>query len=137
MCNNGLVPNTRSARVREPDHLHNVKGLQHGLQPGLLPLLTTSITMIQSKKWDLPPLTPISHHLLDRYKKAAIVAAGALVVPTTLAIIGFAPAGIAAGEYLTRSALYPSLTKISLTGSIAAGIHSGIGASTARIPRTS
>ena len=54
--------------------------------------------MPQSKKWSLPSQTPISQQLLDLYKKAAIVAAGALVVPTTLAIIGFAPAGVAAGE---------------------------------------
>jgi len=42
------------------------------------------------------------------YKKAAIIVGGAVAVPVTLAIVGFAPAGIAAG-------------------SIAAGIQSGIG----------
>jgi hypothetical protein len=54
-------------------------------------------------------LTLISHQLLDPYKKAAIVAAGvaasAIAVPTALAVVGFAPAGIAASEYLTRSSL--------------------------------
>jgi hypothetical protein len=103
--NNDFAPNARSVRVREPDHTHNVKGLQPGgLQPGLLLLLTTSITMAPSKKWSLPSLAVISHQLLDLYKKAAIVAAGvaagAVAVPATLAIVGFAPAGIAAGEYL-------------------------------------
>ena len=55
--------------------------------------------------------------------------AGAVAVPATLAIIGFAPAGIAAGKYLARSFLQSPLTK-TCTGSIAAGIQSGIGAST-------
>ena len=66
---------------------------------------TSSITMPQSKKLNLPSLTPILQYLLDLYKKAAIVVAGAVAVPATLAIVGFAPAGIAAGKYLTRSSL--------------------------------
>ena len=62
--------------------------------------------------------------------------AGAVAVPATLAIVGFAPAGIAAGEYLTCSSLQPSLMK-ACTGSIAAGIHSGIGDSTTSLRCTS
>lgn len=44
----------------------------------------------------------------DYYKKAAIVLGGAVAVPATLAIVGFAPAGVAAGEYLTRASPYYS-----------------------------
>jgi len=119
-------------RGQETGHLTNVKGLQFGL----LSLLTPSTTMPRSKKWTLPSLMPISHKLsLDHYKKAAIAVAGtvagAVAVPAVLAIAGFAPAGIAAGEYLNRSSLYPLFMTI-LTGSIAAGIQSGIGASMIR-----
>jgi len=118
-------------RGREPGHLTNVKGLQLGL----LLLLTTSTTMTRSKKWTLPSLTPISHQLIDHYKRAAIAVAGnvagAVAVPAVMAIAGFAPAGIAAGEYLNHSSPYPLLMTI-FAGSIAAGIHGGIGASTIR-----
>jgi len=98
-------------------------------------MLTTSTTMTRSNKWALLSLTPISHQLFDHYKKAAIAVAGtvagAVAVPAVIAIVGFAPAGIAAGEYLNHSSLYPLLMTI-FTGSIAAGIHSGIAASTTR-----
>jgi len=50
----------------------------------------------------------VSHQLLDYYKQAAMILGGAVAAPVTLALIGFTPAGVAAGEYLICSSLHYS-----------------------------
>lgn len=49
--------------------------------------------------------THLTDTLLERYMIPAVIVGGAVAVPAALAIVGFAPAGVAAGKYLSCSFL--------------------------------